>query len=972
MRYTANKTCIAALTWMLAFTATAQQKATNAHSGQIVNEYLRQAGDYASLYTGRLLTTNKLTGWYQHPYWEDEVFHAGTVCYGGTLYPDVQLRYDVFRHELEVKTPVGQHVVLPEHDKVQYFTMESMTFVPREEGYAYLLFDGANIELRHARSKRRGFDKIVNGNMSIKDFETTNTTYIYYQEKEYPVRKLKDVTKIFPDYKNELTSFCRKKDLSFNKEESTASMLQLSIYLDDLLSKAGVQSTQQKQTGAEAIRIAPDSLFTAGEMNEKPTSSPSFRAFHQDAKNTVIAYEDKEEPTTGTAGISSLKALKEERILDEVEIVAFQSKLSSVQTGLEKFRPQQLRNMPMSMGESDVMKMVLSLPGVSSVGEASSGINVRGGSSDQNLVMLGGNTVFNTMHLFGLFSAFNTDFISDVALYKSGIPAQYGGRISSVMELTPHLADRKRASGSATIGILTSKANVDVPIVKDRLCLSLAGRTTYSDWILKLLPENSDYNDGKAQFHDLNGSLSFVANRRHYINLYGYYSYDRFSFSATDRHSYTNTNGSLEWKGYWNDRLSSIVQAGWDRYGYKQRNTESPFEASLLSYDIQQYFLRSTFSLQHGNRNQLKFGATALQYVVHPGRLEPAAEISNIAYDELATQKAIEAAIFAEEEYHPNERWMITGGLRATLYKTSEEGKEKTYLHPEARLSASYKLNETMSLKAGLNTMHQYLQKLSNTVIMSPTDTWRLSNSLIKPQNGGQISFGYFWEMTNHKFEASAEVYYKQMNNYLTYKNAAQLTMNHELEADVFGAEGRAFGLELQVKKPTGRLNGWISYTLSRSQLRQPKGSGALLINDGKWFPSDYDRPHELNIVANYRFTRRISISVNMDYSTGRPTTVPVGMYYDRNQRSFLPLYSNRNSYRIPDYFRTDVSFNIDPSHHLTAFIHSHFTIGCYNVTGRRNAYNIYYVPMSDRIQGKRISIFGAPIPFISYTIKFN
>jgi hypothetical protein len=287
------------------------------------------------------------------------------------------------------------------------------------------------------------------------------------------------------------------------------------------------------------------------------------------------------------------------------------------------------------------------------------------------------------------------------------------------------------------------------------------------------------------------------------------------------------------------------------------------------------------------------------------------------------------------------------------------------------RLSASYTLTPNSSIKAGFNTMHQYIHKVSNTVIMSPTDTWILSNAAIKPQSGWQAATGYYLQTENRKFELSAELYYKQMSNYLTWRSAGQLVMNPNLENDVIAAKGRAYGIEVMLRKPIGKLNGWLSYTYSRTFLRQNDKNLAQVINEGDWFPADCDRPHEFKFVGNYKITRRFSFSLNLDYSTGRPTTIPAGQYYNRQKQRYEPYYTRRNGHRIPDYFRMDASFNIEPTHHQTKKTHSWFSIGVYNMLGRRNAYSVYYESGKGRIQGYKLSIFGAPIPFVSYNIKF-
>ena len=295
----------------------------------------------------------------------------------------------------------------------------------------------------------------------------------------------------------------------------------------------------------------------------------------------------------------------------------------------------------------------------------------------------------------------------------------------------------------------------------------------------------------------------------------------------------------------------------------------------------------------------------------------------------------------------------------------------KTYQGPEIRLSARYAFSDDWSVKAGFNTMRQYIHKLSNTTIMSPTDTWKLSDRHIKPQQGWQLATGVYYNTPDKMLEFSLEGYYKKLKDYLDYRSGAQLIMNEHLETDVINTEGYAYGVEFQVKKPEGKLNGWLSYTYSRTFLRQKDPRIANPVNRGDWYPTEYDKPHDFKLIANYKFTRRYSMSLNVDYSTGRPTTVPAGQYWDSSLNRMQVYYTDRNSYRVPDYFRMDFSFNIEPSHHLTLLTHSSISIGVYNLTGRKNVYSIYYVPEGDKIQGYKMSIFGAPIPFVTYNIKF-
>ena len=308
-----------------------------------------------------------------------------------------------------------------------------------------------------------------------------------------------------------------------------------------------------------------------------------------------------------------------------------------------------------------------------------------------------------------------------------------------------------------------------------------------------------------------------------------------------------------------------------------------------------------------------------------------------------------------------------------TLLETRHEtGIIKTYHAPEIRLSTRYALQENLSLKAGFNTMHQYIHKVSNTSIMSPTDIWKLSDLNIKPQNGWQLAAGIYYETAKKEYELSAEVYYKHIGDYLNYRSSAVLLMNHHLETDVISTKGKAYGVELQVKKPIGKVNGWVSYTFSRSLLCQDDERVAVPLNDGDWYPSEYDRPHEVKAVLNYKFTERYSFSSNFNYATGRPTTLPAGQYYNSYNHRYMPYYRDRNTYRIPDYMRLDLAFNIEPTHKLTSFLHTSFSIGVYNALARKNAYNVYYVSEGNQIKGYKLSVFGSAIPYVSLNIRFN
>ena len=690
--------------------------------------------------------------------------------------------------------------------------------------------------------------------------------------------------------------------------------------------------------------------------------------------------------------------LEEQNLMME-EVLVTGGRVETVKStvlGMEKIKPSELKNIPMAMGEVDVLKMVQALPGVKTVGEASTGFNVRGGATDQNLMLLNGGTIYNPSHMFGFFTAFSSDMVNDVEIYKSSIPSQYGGRISSVLNITGKEANKEKFVGVAGIGLLTSKLNLEIPLWKERTSLLLSGRTTYSDWLLGMLPEKSGYKNGKAGFYDVGATFSHTFNDRNKLNIYGYYSRDRFSFNDNEKYGYSNMNVSAHWRCFFNDRLTGNFSVGYDHYDYWNDETVDSIQAARLSFNINQYFAKANFNLEL-EKHKLNFGASTLLYNIRSGKYEPLGKYSLVAFDELQKDKALESAVYLGEEWEITPKFSVNAGIRYSMfnalgprdYYTYQPGMLpssnsivdtvrvtgskvlKTYHGPEFRLSGRYAFNDDFSVKAGFNTMRQYIHKVSNTAIMSPTDTWKLSDANIKPQQGWQLAGGFYYNTSDRMWEFSLEGYYKKMKDYLDYRSGAKLLMNHHLETDVINTEGYAYGVELEVKKPKGKLNGWASYTYSRTFLRQNDKRISRPINDGDWYPTEYDKPHDFKFVGNYKFTRRYSLSLNMDYSTGRPTTIPAGQFYDHKLNTTQVFYTDRNSYRVPDYFRMDLSFNVEYSHHLTLATHSSISFGIYNLTGRKNVYSIYYAVENKRIQGYKMSIFGAPIPFVTYNIKF-
>jgi len=964
-------------------------------------DYFATASDYARLYVGPVEPQYQLSKWHDIPYYKGNTnMYKGRISYYGVVYDDVELRFDLMKQHVTVLSPTAGICCLPDQKHIDWFEMDGYRFIHDPEDstrFAALLCDGSinGVQLYHSMWKNYNGEKTFGERKLLKNLsDYEHYTLITPDGKTYHVKRAKDVAALFPDQKKQIKQFARQQHLSFSKRKRAQSLAQV------VASVAGERSmTQEKQqevatatditfppipTQLSAPNIPADSLIAGIPVLDSDTIS--ITAGSANARTYIIPGAKK-----------ARASIADDQELAEIVVVAGrQSVVQSTTMGAEKFKPQLLKNIPSAFGESDIMKVVLTLPGVTTVGEASSGYNVRGGATDQNLILFNGGTVYNPTHLFGLFTSFNSDAVEDVELFKSSIPAEYGGRISSVLKVNSKEANMQKFTGSASIGALTSKANLEIPIVKDHVSLLLNARTTYSDWILKQLPEDSGYKNGKANFYDFGGVLTWKLNNMHRLKIFGYMSKDKFSFSSDDSYGYQNRNFSAEWRSILNEKITATLAAGWDHYDYYNDEKAVASMAARLSFGINQLWAKLHIRQRLSERQSLNYGLSVQHYDVQGGKHEGLGDESYIPTKQLQKEKALESAAYIDYEQALTEKLSVSAGLRyamfnvlgprdvniynsqdlpsaETLLETQHKtGIFKTYQTPEFRISARYALQDNLSLKAGFNTMHQYIHKVSNTSIMSPTDIWKLSDLNIKPQNGWQMAAGIYYETPDKNYEFSAETYYKHISNYLNYRSSAVLLMNPHLETDVIPTKGKAYGVELQAKKPFGKLNGWVSYTYSRSMLRQDDKRVATPLNNGNWYPSEYDRPHEVKAVLNYKLTERYSFSSNFNYATGRPTTVPAGLYFNNQLGIYLPYYTERNNYRIPDYTRLDLAFNIEPTHRLTAFFHTSFSIGVYNALARKNAYNIYYVTEGSYIKGYKLSVFGTAIPYISLNIRFN
>lgn len=706
----------------------------------------------------------------------------------------------------------------------------------------------------------------------------------------------------------------------------------------------------------------------------------------KDARRQVMVYSDGKLDIELQEYISSLKTV--------IVSAERRSNTRSLQMGVSKLNIKLIKQVPVVFGEADILKVVLALPGVTSTGEASNGFNVRGGAADQNLILFNDATIYNPSHLFGFFSAFNPDVVKGIELYKSAIPEKYGGRLSSVLDVSLQDGNKKEWTGAAGIGPLTGKFTVQGPLIKDKTAVIAGVRTTYSNWLLNTVPSDA-YKNSRANFNDINLRISHIINEKNTVYLTGYTSNDKFNLNNDTTYKYGNRNANIKWKHIFSNKLYAVFTAGVDNYRYGISSTANKVNAFKLGFAIKQDYFRADFSYSPNYRHTISYGLNTILYKLHPGSFTPANQQSLVTPNVLPAEQGLESALYLGDQYAISSRLSVNAGLRysvfnyfgprqvnnyaeglprdtATIVSTSSyaSGKIiKTYHAPEIRIAFRYALSDSTSVKLSFNTLQQYIHSLSNTVNVSPTDIWKLSDPHIQPQQGKQISLGLYKNFRANTIETSLEVYYKQTRHFLDYKSGAQLLLNKHIETDVINTRGKAYGVELLIKKNSGKVNGWLSYSFSRTFLQVDDAIAGQTINKGNYYPASFDKPHSVNFIGNYRFSHRYSMSLNVVYSTGRPITLPIGIFTLGGASSLL--YSDRNQYRVPDYFRTDFSVNLEGNHKVKQRFHNSWSFGVYNLTARQNAYSVYFVQENGKINGYQLSIFGTAIPFVTYNIKF-
>lgn len=658
--------------------------------------------------------------------------------------------------------------------------------------------------------------------------------------------------------------------------------------------------------------------------------------------------------------------------LDEVSVSAkyIDENVSETVTGVERISLEEIEKLPAFLGEKDVIKSITSLPGVDFTGEASAGFNVRGSSVGNNLILLDGGTIFNSAHLFGVFSAINSDVIGSVNLYKGSIPAKYGGRLASVLDIKLKNGDKNKTSGGGGVGVMFSRFNIETPIIKEKSAVVASVRAAYPNYLLQAV-NNEDLQKSSSFFGDFSFKYDHLLNGHNRIAFTSYGSNDQFSIRDETNYSYNNLSNSIYWNHYYSENLFSDISYNYSQYNYTLEEISEGTRAFDLSSKIGNHKLNLDYSYDGFANHSLSFGLNNTLVNIEPGNYNTDSTISILETQNIDKEQALESAIYLSDEFVLSKKISSYLGLRYSFFGIKEEESNVYYGGLEPRASLNFKFNARSSLKLGYNRMRQYIHLISNTASVTPVDIWKLSDFSIMPTVSDQFTIGFFKNFFSNNLETSAEIYYKDIKNLVDYKNGADLFGNNQIEEELLQGKGVAYGLELYLKKTRGRATGWVSYTYSRSLIKVAGNTREETISNGEFFPTNFDQPHNVNFLGNLQVTRRFDISVNFLYKTGRPITFPVAVYEFYGDK--VAHYSERNSNRIPDYHRLDLSFHLATSLKKRKNLEASWAFTLYNVYSRRNAYSVFFQTSDnfERIDPYKLSIIGQIVPALSYNFKF-
>lgn len=747
------------------------------------------------------------------------------------------------------------------------------------------------------------------------------------------------------------------------------------------------------------VQVKGSSIYTT--TNEYGFYSITLPKGNYSLITSYVGYSPNEENVSLTQNIKqNFKMYDESKQLDEVVISdnKLKANIKKPEMSVNKLSISTIKQMPVVLGEVDVIKSLLFLPGVTNAGEGQSGFNVRGGAADQNLVLLDEATVYNSSHVFGFFSVFNPDAIKDLKLYKGGIPARYGGRASSVLDIYQKDGNSNKFAMNGGIGLITSRLLAEGPIVKEKGSFLFGGRASYAHLFLKL----SD-NKNSAYFYDLNTKLNYKLNNNNNLYLSGYFGRDVFSLNKSFTNTYGNTTLNLRWNHLFSDKLFSNLSLIYSEYYYGLTldfigfNWDSGIKNVNLKYDFKHYL---------SNKVKLSYGINGIFNNFNPGYIEPNDENSSINQRQLDKKYAFEPAIYFDAEQKIDPKVSISYGLRYSLFfrlgpstinyykdnspvnydeelKIYEKGTPiateyfgtnkviADYNYLEPRFAMTYEINNNQSLKLSYNRMVQYLQLVSNTASPTPLDVWTPSDNYIKPQIADQIAVGYYNNFKDDKYTLELESYYKGIQNRMDYIDGADLIANEAIEQVILNGRMRSYGLEMLLRKNTGDFTGWVSYTLSKSEQQTPGRTATEVgINNGNWYRSAYDKTHNLAVTGSYKLNDKWTFGANFTLQSGQPVTYPTGKYVF--QGITVPSYNSRNEDRLPVYHHLDVAATLTPRNNKGRNWKAEWVFSIYNLYSRKNAASINFRQNSETgvNEAVKLSIFGI-VPSVSYNFKF-
>ncbi|MBN1415851.1 MAG: TonB-dependent receptor [Bacteroidales bacterium] len=716
-----------------------------------------------------------------------------------------------------------------------------------------------------------------------------------------------------------------------------------------------------------------------------------------------------------SSGDLSIELFEKSIRLEEVAVYARRAdrNITGDKMSLVEIDRKSIKQLPLITGEKDLIRSFSMLPGIKSTGEFGTGISVRGGGNDQNLFLMDETSVYNTSHVFGLISAISPDIVSNVSLYKGYIPVEYGERASSVIDIQLKRGNEKKYTGNGGIGLFSSRLSVEGPIIKNKASFMVAGRSSYSNWLLNQMPDVQLANS-KANFYDIYAGIHAGITDKHRLFCMFYNSYDFFNFDDKLHYINKNTAGEMKWNYSRNASSDYSLTVSYSGNGIEKKNLENKVGSYLLETSINSVSVKGDANYTLNNKHSLKAGVQAIRYLVDQGRQRPWDSSSTVRNIELETNQGIETALYLTDNYMASDRISLNLGLRysvffnvgpftvynyrssplsdATLngsmrYKTGEL--IKMHHGPEPRISLRYQVSNDASAKASYSRNIQYLSLVSASAVQSPDDNWQLANTYIKPIVSNAFALGFYKNFKQNTIETSVELYYRSLHNQTDYKNGARLTLeawpdtvedmplvNMPFERELINTTGRNYGIELMVKKNLGSLEGWISYTYSHSLKKTNSLYAEEIIRGNDFYPSNYDKPHDLNMMLTYHYNRRLRLSANFTYSTGRAVTLPEAIIYSDN--TWYVTYRPRNSERLPDYHRLDLSVSLDESLRIKKKWKGSWTFSVLNVYGRKNAYSVFFkseIPTKEnnyRAFGLyKLYIIGRPVPTLSYNFIF-